>query len=609
MKTTKLPVTEILAAISLALTCISSHAQYVTNFMAYNFDTNQVTGIWTGFGADFVSVQWDPTEDSSNNPASGSMKLEVNYQGGQYFLWDGAMPSYSPLPLIGIISFTNLQFDVKYYSTAPGLIRTNVSPWDFGDARIGTIEPSYVQDWYSYYAVPATNSLGQPNTNWVHISVNLSLLPIAIPFYEIFNTVFAQDDANYGNNVLSGTQFIWFDNIQYIGWVSPVPPPTLSIQAASQGLQLFPGAGIYGRSQLQISTNYLNDGWIGPGTTYPASYAFTVNDNATTPGGLDTHLTFLPSTFDTGYPGYSGEDYAGPDTLWLQIISGSGTNTSCVANFSWKTNAMGCNPNFPTTNSLGQYEGGVVLWFTNSVRAGTWTVTFNSDVSGTIACPGTNSTGLNPIPFNLSAPTLASVPAGNVLAPPLSSAGADTNFANPMVVRFGDMNYGNQNRSQPDQWNNISVSGTAGTNFTVDFTKQGFNTNTMPSGLDPNLWDLTSSDGGATVTIQVPTNAPYWVNWNTPDAGWNNLCAATNVLGPWKLDSYYNGYGDGTNASGEYVIGTQTAHNGVKWNLMLPQYLPTANGLSNNPTPPTYPYNLSPDAFFRLTTDTNTPPL
>jgi hypothetical protein len=448
--------------------------------------------------------------------------------------------------------------------------------------------PSYSLDWYYYYAVPATNGLGEPNTNWVHINADLSGVATAFPDLNgnINNTMFEQDDG-----ALSGTQYIWFDNIQYIGWVSPVPPPVMSIQQTIPALRMFGGVGVYGRSQLQITTNYLNDGWIGAGTTYPVSYSFTLMDNATTPGGLDTHLTFLPPNFNPSYEGNSAEDYAGSNCVWLQIISGTGTNTACVANFSWKTNDPGCDPNSVHTNAAGQYDGGVVLWFTNSVRAGTWTVTWSNDITGSITCPGTNSTGQDPVPFNLTAPTLGSVPSGNNLASAINaSSNWDANFANPMVVRFGIMNYGNAGLgAYGDDWSSISVSGTAGTNFTVDFTKQGFNMSTAPSGLDPSLWDLTSSDGGAAETIQVPTNAPYWLIWNTNGY---YLEDATNLTGPWRLPEYYNGYGDGSNYI--YTLPTETLHGGTNWSLMLSQYLPTANGLAGGP--------LSPTAYFRLTT-------
>jgi len=601
----KLYVTGILAAVSLALTCISSHATVgPTNFFAYNFDNSSQASIFGNwFGGDYVTNAWDSSTDSSNNAGSGSLNFEVNYNGGQYVLWDGATPSYSGLlPLAGTVRFTNLQFDIMYYYATPPLVRTNASGGvtDFGNARVGSRETSYAQDWYFYYTVPATNSLGNPNTGWTHMNIDLTTVPTVYPNLGssgLINTMFAQDDAAYGNNILHGTQFIWYDNVQYNGWISPVPPPTMSIQKTTPGLQLFPGTGIYGRSELQITTNYLNDGWIGAGTTYPVSYSFTLNDNATSPGGLDTHLTFLPSPPDTPQ-GNSGADYQQANCLWLQMVSGSGANTACVCNFSWKTNATGCNPNAPVTNSLGQNQGGVALWFTNSVRAGTWTVTFSSAVAGSITAPGTNSIGVDPIPFDLTVANGATLPSGNIPAPALSSADANNNFANPMYVRFGDMNYGNGTRSLPDQWNSISVSGTAGTNFTVNFLAQ--------SGLiDTNLWDLTSSDGGAAETIQVPTTgAPYWVKWNTPDTGWNNLETATNITGPWySVERYNNSYADGTNNLNVLPSPLQSQHNGVEWNLMLKNYLPTADGSTN------LSGALSPTALFRLTTDTNRPPL
>jgi hypothetical protein len=56
---------------------------------------------------------------------------------------------------------------------------------------------------------------------------------------------------------------------------------------------------------------------------------------------------------------------------------------------------------------------------------------------------------------------------------------------------------------------------------------------------------------------------------------------ATNVTGPWRLPEFYNAYADGTN----YVtnIITEGLHAGVQWNLLLPQFLPTANGAAGGP--------------------------
>ena len=281
MKTTKLTVTGILAAVSLMLTCISSRA-YVgpTNFMAYNFDTCPIQPIWSGSG-EFGGAQCDPTHDSSNNPDSGSMVIEFDYQGGQSFFEIAASPSNSPVPIQGPVAFTNLQFDVMYYSAAPGLIRTNVSPWDFGYVRVGSREPSYAQDWFGYFAVPATNGLGQPNTSWVHIQVDLNNATNYpnLAANGLYNIMFNQDDSG-----LSGTQYIWFDNIQYNGWVSP----PISWSA---------GAVILNLASVSGSTNRL---WATTNISLPMTQWQVLATNVATNGFfqfMDTNTSGYPVKF------------------------------------------------------------------------------------------------------------------------------------------------------------------------------------------------------------------------------------------------------------------------------------------------------------------------
>src|SRR6187397_2696894 len=84
-----------LAAFALACATGSLQAQS-TNRTLYNFDTDQVSatpynsawGNW--FGSVYQGVTWDPSNDSSNNAASGALQLSLNFPGGnQYVLWDG----------------------------------------------------------------------------------------------------------------------------------------------------------------------------------------------------------------------------------------------------------------------------------------------------------------------------------------------------------------------------------------------------------------------------------------------------------------------------------------------------------------------------------------
>ena len=156
-----------------------------------------------------------------------------------------------------------------------------------------------------------------------------------------------------------------------------------------------------------------------------------------------------------------------------------------------------------------------------------------------------------------------------------------TYFSGPGQVRFGIQNNGNTaNGGVPHDWAKISVSGTLGAQINEDFTLAGANQ------LDTTIWNLATSDGVGVVNL-VPTNAPYWVKWTVlGDAGFA-LTTSTNVTGPWLLPEFYNNYADGT-----ATLPTQTTQAGIRWNLMLPQYLPTVDGLPGG--------TISPNAFFRL---------
>src|SRR6185437_11475827 len=348
---------------------------------------------------------------------------------------------------------------------------------DYGYMRMGSRGPSFSQDWIYYFAISATNGAGLPNTNWNHVSVDLR--QVAQNFGDLsaglVNLIFGMDAGAYGNSGLIGPQTIWIDNITLNGAIPNPPPPTVSILKTTPALRLFGGSGQFGRAQVQLVDT--SESWIGG--TFPVSYSFTVLDNATSPGGLDYHIHFIQGT-----DGYSGADYTDNNVLWLQIVSGSGTNTSCVANLSWKTNAPASNPN----------NHAVALQITNAVLAGTWTVTFLSDTNGTLTAPGAS-----PAPFSLA----------------LDDVDAISDFGAPMEVRFGIQNNGNPaNGGIPHDCSNITVSGTAGTQINEDFTKESTNQ------LDSTIWDLGHSDGVGVVEL-VPTNAPYWVKWTTPDNGFN----------------------------------------------------------------------------------------
>jgi hypothetical protein len=528
--------------VAIALASASSLQAQITNRTLYNFDTDQVAsspylnnGVGWGnwFGGVFAGVNWDASNDASNNPASGALQLHLTFPGGdQYVLRDegnNGAPSYGPVDLG---TWTNLSFDIRYDETST--IRTNTSPagqngslgvgsLDYGYMRWGSRSPSFAQDWIYYFAISATNGAGQPNTNWTHISIDLR--QVAQNYSDLsgglLDMLFGMDAGAYGNAPLNGSrsQTLWIDNIKLTGAIPHPAPPTLSIQKATPpALWMFGGSGQYGRSQVALKDTSAT--WIN--ATFPVTYAFTILDNATSPGALQTGIQFIG-----GNPGdQSFWDYSANNVLWLRIVSGT-TNTTAVADVSWKTNGPNSNPD----------QHNIALQITNSVLAGTWKLTFLSNTNGTLTAPGAAA-----VPFSLA----------------LSDSDAQNAFNSPIQVRFGHENFGNPaNGGVPHYWANILVTNTAsGQTVNEDFTKEG------STQLDTNVWNLNTGDGNGLINL-VPTNAPYWVKWTLPDSGF------TLITGP-SLPALSNW--------NSVASTTPIAQGGVRWQLV------PSESISNTPT-------------------------
>jgi hypothetical protein len=559
MKRIKQLSTALLAMLVLASSSVISHAQ-TTNWMVYNFNTNQVAenggfafgGAYQGwgnwFGGVFNSANWDSTVDASNNVSSGSMKVQITPNGGdQYVLFDGFFTYSADMYNI----FTNLSFDIRY--DASSAIRTNatlndgstgIGSQDFGDMRVGAWD-NWNQDWYYYFAIPATNGLGQPNTNWTHISIPINQSTVLNQYPNlatITDVLIGMDAGNYGNSVLHGSQTYWIDNVQFIGPAGGIvhAPPTMGVEKSKPALRNFIGsASIFARSQLASTTG--GESWVGAGTTYPVTYSFTLLDFPNV-NQVQAHIEVIPGSPYTGNP---GADYNNNNSFWLQILSdGAGGYT---ANISWKTNSPGHNP---PDSPNGHTE--LAIAATNS-PAGTWTLTFNSATTGTLSGPGTNN-----VHFTINDPNVAA------------------DFGNPAIVIFGNQPNGvAAGEGLPSDYSHISVTGVAGGNINDDFT--------TAATFDP-VWTLGNSDTTNT-TVLVTTNTPYWINWSIPDNSFGLAVSPDLVSGPWHLPEYYNGYFD---------LPFISAQGPKRWALIPNDCLPTVDAQ------PQSGQALSPNAFFRL---------
>jgi len=536
------------ALLAIAALCTSSHAQ-TTNYVVNEFNSeaevtnltnlgNSQNGWGNWFGGAFVSVAYDPTSDSSNNPASGSLEFVANYSlndYGQWVLFDG----FNTMSL-NAQQYTNLQFDIRFDPTS--CLRTNGNgSLDFGFLQVGS-STGYGQNYFGGFAVPATNSLGQPNTNWVHISLPVSVASDSA-LTNITGLIFHSINTYYGNTY-DGTQTFWLDNIQFFGTATVIsnPPPVLGIQKATPGLRIFAQNTLtYGRDEL--ATVDQNQSWIG--ASQPVSYSFKLLDY--NPNIAQIHIFLIP--VDSALPAvpvYNNiyVDYNATNIMQLIINPIAGTNL-VMASVQWKTNYPGNNPNHTE------------LVITNGTAVGTWTLTFNSATTGTLTAPGAT-----PVSFTINDPN------------------AVADFGNPLIAYFGLQPNTSAGVGEYIDYASMSVTNVAGVNESSDFTTE--------QSLDNNLWQDIGTD-----TQLVTANTPYWVYYSYLNGAGYGLGVSDNVLGstvapyPWVLPEYYNGYADGMT-----IPNSQSQGQLYTWVLVPSTCLPTVDGSAGGP--------LSPHAFFRL---------
>ena len=228
---------------ALTLASASTGRAQVTNFIVDAFDpggqgTNvysagMITNVWGNwFGNAFVSLEWDTTMDASNNPSSGSMKINLNF-GDQFMVFNFYNPWTNPL---SGLQFTNLQCDVRFApgsatnSTGFGHLEFGTASSDDGGVTIGG------QQEYGGVEIPATNS------NWVHVSLPINFL--ANSYFTNIWDVLIHIYGPWGTPALSGTSTLWIDNIKLVGRTNSViteRPIVKRLSPAVHALRFFAG--------------------------------------------------------------------------------------------------------------------------------------------------------------------------------------------------------------------------------------------------------------------------------------------------------------------------------------------------------------------------------
>ncbi|EEF60958.1 hypothetical protein [Pedosphaera parvula] len=511
----------------------SNPANYDYYSSAQVYSSGQITNVWGNwFGGAFSSVLWDSATDASNNPASGSMRVDLNWSNGsQFVMWDqGTANNFFALNISGL-QFTNFQCDVKFAPGSASSAGTFGQPM-FGHLRFGDRTSGYGQDWFGAVDIAATN------TGWVHVSIPLNA--IADPNLTNILGLIIGIDSGFYSLTLSGASTFWVDNIKFSGPVAVVsnPPPVLSLQKATPGLRVFAGSTVNTYDREELATVDTSQSWIGG--TYPVTYSFKLL-SAPSLQGWQTHMFLIPTSPAPSGGIYNNEyiDYQAANSLWLQINGSS--NGTCTANVSWKTNLPNANPNQVAVN------------ITNSTPVGTWKVTFNNANSGTLTAPGAS-----PVAFTINDPTVS------------------TDFANPLVAIFGIQPQSTAYYGSYVDYASINISGVAGSATSDDFT--------TASSLGAN-WDITDSAYANSIVLVTADN-PYWVSWTLPDFGFGLGVAPNLTTGQWMLPEFYNNYNDGNNVPITRQEGTK------RWSLIPAATLPTVDATQGGVLSPNAYYRL-----------------
>jgi len=313
----------------------------------------------------------------------------------------------------------------------------------------------------------------------------------------------------------------WIDNVVLVGNVTVAAPPTLALPTKSvPGLNVFAsteGNSFYDRQGVLLVPNS-GLSWAGSTSstpTYPVKYSFTLNSfpGNSTYGG-EAYMFLVPNP--VGQEG--GPDYSEANCAIFEIQS---TPNGGQGIFQIKVNEPGGNNmqygNAPYTNAPGTWPGAATVALTNWFETGgltnvqskqlygTWTLQFTTSAKGSLIAPdGTIA--------NFTIPSYYA-----------------TNFQENGSTATGFNIYLGMQANQASAMDQAVVYGSfaltnVGANFSENFVGE--------TTLNTNNWNPKYAGGPAGVLI-VPTNAPYWINWSLPSAGFtltDSGSLATNAI-------------------------------------------------------------------------------
>jgi hypothetical protein len=427
---------QVLTGLGMVAVLFSARVLPAQDLVVNSFDSDQ----GGTFGLDWdnlrtyaygVDYTFDPTQDSTGNPNSGSMYITVQWPTNSDPNWNEGWndiqfafytPPFNPTDYI------NFDLDIKVDTT-------NSSPAIDGN-DYGAVELIVNNPWttiLSWYPLALTNG-------WQHIHGSFSGIPSQLNSEAVLGFV------STGGDSLTNTVSYWVDNIVFTApptvftnqpllSLAKAPPPGLTCIASK-------AAGTYQRQMVQ---------------TVNSDYSW----NTTTAVSNTTAYSMTLASFpNANYPGFESEMFLIPQAGLVAGASVDWYSTNVVNFF---VNEQ------PDGSGLGtlQYKiNDPADWTARLVVSqpcakgplGKWSVSFNNNTNVTITAPDNTTTNFT-------------IPATDAAY-----------FQNPLFVYVGTLPNNNANIGQSSTFSQVQVLGSAGS------------INDNFSSLNPAAWQLYAED-------------------------------------------------------------------------------------------------------------------
>ncbi|MDO8942585.1 MAG: lytic murein transglycosylase, partial [Desulfobacterales bacterium] len=277
--------------------------------------------------------------------------------------------------------------DAQQVARGQALLAEHAALLDAVEQRYGVPKTVLVAFWgleTNYGSTLGSLNIPGDTTGWLRIGAPIAAsLPKLQDVTGIYLKMWSGDPAS-GQ---TGTAVFWLDNVifQADQRTTPPPPPTLSIQPAKAGLQMFASAGGAQYQRQNIRTVESGYSWVGrPG---PVSYVLTLGsypDSAHS--GFQSQIFLVPSETP---PTESSPDWNQPNVVFLDI--GNNNSGGAYATLRYKTNQPSGNSMYYNSNP-DNGPVGVLTSVNSATPVGAWSLGFDGANVTLTAPDGTSST-------------------------------------------------------------------------------------------------------------------------------------------------------------------------------------------------------------------------